>query len=98
MCCGIGLHIAENCTVDVHMVTVTTAYGTKVQKSFDSTSSDVDLVHRIEKIMHDFHGTQIGFSGDFLKALKHAPASFQDLGLIPIKGQKTAVQVFKLNS
>ena len=96
VCCGIGLHIAENCTVDVHMVTVANAFSTKVQKSFDTTSSDVDLVHRIEKIMHDFSGSQIGFSGDFLKALKRPPESFQDLGLIPLKGQKTAVQVYKL--
>ncbi len=57
--CGISLHVALSCPIHIHETQLRTPRGPVTQKSFDTSSRDVDLVHRIEKLMHRLPGTNI---------------------------------------
>ncbi|MBY0553765.1 response regulator [bacterium] len=67
--CGIGLHFAKDCLVDLHKIEVSTDFGNFVQKSFDTSSIEVDLVFRIEKAAHDIPGSNIIMSEGFYERL-----------------------------
>lgn len=92
--CGIGLHLAKGCLVDVHTVQTKTPNGIVTQKSFDSSSSDIDLVHRIEKVTHSLSGSNISMSNVFVETLTAAPAGLTDVGVHLFKGQAQPVQLF----
>lgn len=92
--CGIGLHLATSCTIDVHQVEIHTPKGLVVQKTLDSTSPDIDLVHRMEKMTHLLSGSNIVMSEAFVQQLSHAPHGAIELGLFKLKGQAHAVKVF----
>ncbi len=85
--CGIALHVAREALVDIHHVQLTSVDGTIVQKSFDTTSMDVDLLHRMEKIVHELPGSNIIISEDFVQALKKSPMGAIALGTHVLKGQ-----------
>jgi CheY-like chemotaxis protein/class 3 adenylate cyclase len=67
--CGIGLHYAKNCLVDLHKIETSVSNRKIIQKSFDTSSIEVDLVFRIEKIAHDLIGTNIIISEEFANRL-----------------------------
>jgi len=85
--CGIALHYAPNTLIDLHETRVHTAGGEIVHKWFDTTSSHVDLVHRIEKLVHELPGSNMIMTDDFLKKLPDAPGKIVRLGSILMKGQ-----------
>ncbi len=92
--CGIGLHFAKECSVDIHEVHID-YFGKKVtQKSFDATSSGVDLVHRIEKLAHDYPGSNLMMTKDFYDRITIGKTSIHNLGMFPFKGQSEETEVF----
>jgi FixJ family two-component response regulator/class 3 adenylate cyclase len=70
--CGIGLHIALACPIHIHETHLRTARGPVTQKSFDTSSRDVDLVHRIEKLMHSLPGTNIVATQSFVELVRNS--------------------------
>ncbi len=92
--CGIGLHVAKNCLVDLLSVKMETSFGLITQKSFDTTSTDIDLVHRIEKLTHLLPGSNIAMTNEFVKALNLHPTSLAEIQPILFKGQKKPTSVY----
>lgn len=86
--CGIGLHVGRECLIHVHSIECTHDGHLIKQKSFDSSSSDVDLVHRIEKLTHSLPGSNVAMTDEFLKTLSQQPAGVIDIGDHQFKGQK----------
>lgn len=96
--CGIALHVAREAIVDVHTVQLNTPRGVITQKSFDTTSSDIDLLHRIEKVTHDLPGTNIILTKAFVEGLRERPMGLLDLGSFDFKGQKKSVELLLIRS
>lgn len=90
---GIALHLAKNVKVNLHRVEIASPNGKIIQKSFDTSSRDVDLVHRIEKLMHKLPGSNIVMTESFVNALGPMPGII-DLGLFEVKGHNEKVHIF----
>lgn len=67
--CGIGLHVAQNAVLDIHVANVRTADGHHVQKSFDTYSTEIDLLHHMEKLVHYLPGSNIIMTKEFVDGL-----------------------------
>ena len=85
--CGIALHFCSNVTIDVHTVRLNTAKGSLTQKSFDTSASDIDALHRMEKLVHFLPGSNIVLSKEFIKGLQAEPDQLIHLGDYQLKGQ-----------
>lgn len=96
--CGIALHVSKGTTVDVHMVQLLTAKGPVVQKSFDTTSIDIDLLHKMEKLVHRLSGTNIIMSEEFLKSLAHPPENCVTIGKHKFPGNFHPVNLHMIKS
>jgi class 3 adenylate cyclase len=96
--CGLGLHLIKGAVVDMHTVQMNTSRGLVVQKSFDTTSSDVDLLHRIEKLSHELPGSNVIMSGQFYRQLKSPPEDAIRLGQYQLRGQPAPVELWLLKS
>jgi class 3 adenylate cyclase len=92
--CGVGLHIAKDAKVHVHKAEFQTPAGRIIQKSFDSTSPDVDLVHRMEKLSHRLPGSNVVMSEQFYKALGNATGGIIDIGEFEMKGQAEPCRIY----
>lgn len=92
--CGIGLHLAEEVPIQVHTAEILTPSGIIVQKSFDSSSPGVDLVHRIEKLSHELPGSNIIMTESFAKTLSVKVSGLTDVGEFNFKGQKEPCRLF----
>lgn len=92
--CGIGLHFAKDCIIDIHEVNID-YFGKKfTQKSFDATSSGIDLVHRIEKLAHDFPGSNVIMTKEFFERISIGKNNLENLGSYQFKGQPVEVEVY----
>lgn len=92
--CGIGLHFAKDCLVDIHEVHID-YFGQKLtQKSFDATSTGIDLVHRIEKLAHDLPGSNIFMTKDFFDKITVGKEGIQQMGTFAVKGQPEPIDVY----
>jgi class 3 adenylate cyclase len=97
--CGIGLHFAPQCEANVSEYNVNTPQGVVVQKRFYTSSSDIDLVHRMEKHVHKLPGSNIVFTRDFLERLDGPPDKpFYSLGHHLFKGQRSPVELLLIKS
>lgn len=96
--CGISLHLCRDSTVDVHTVRLETSRGVLIQKSFDTASKEIDLLHRMEKSVHDLPGSNIILSGSFAQGLVHRPPNLRDLGSSVMKGQTRAERLYLIPS
>ncbi|MBP9706472.1 MAG: response regulator [Oligoflexales bacterium] len=96
--CGIALHLSKDTIVDVHTIQISTDAGIKTQKSFDTSSRDVDLLHRIEKLTHALPGTNIILTADFLSQLHSIPQRLIDLGYVAVRGQTECVRLHLIPS
>jgi FixJ family two-component response regulator len=95
--CGIGLHEIRNCPIHIHTVQLNSPRGLVTQKSFDTSSSDVDLLHRMEKVAHRLPGTNMIMSAGFLSLLKAAPTGrIHQLGPVLLAGQNAPVDLHVL--
>jgi FixJ family two-component response regulator len=91
--CGLALHIATDSIIDVHTVQLNTPRGITVQKSFDTTSAGIDLLHRIEKLMHTLPGTNIAMSSTFIAGLTEKPPHSINIGSYLFKGQAQPIEL-----
>jgi CheY-like chemotaxis protein len=91
--CGIALHSIPDTILQIHEIKVSTAAGEFVQKSFDSQSLGIDLLHRMEKLTHELPGSNIVMSETFLKSLSTPPPNAVALGSTLFKGQESPVQL-----
>jgi CheY-like chemotaxis protein len=91
--CGIALHHIPDTIFQIHEVKVSTAAGEFIQKSFDSQSPGIDLLHRMEKLTHELPGSNIIMSETFLRSLSSPPPNAVELGSILFKGQEKPVQL-----
>ncbi len=96
--CGIGLHLATDALINIHTVAQKINEEVIQQKSFDTTSTDVDLVHRIESLVHSLPGTNIAMSEIFLKSLTLSSEEIKSLGTFQFKGQVREIQVYVVNN
>lgn len=92
--CGIGLHYAKECTVELHEIEVQVGMKRISQKSFDTSSIEVDLVFRIEKLAHELEGTNIIMSEEFVKRLKVTNDVLDKVENFSPKGYGKAINVF----
>jgi YesN/AraC family two-component response regulator len=92
--CGVGLHFAQDCLIDIHEVN-TDCLGQKLtQKSFDATSSGIDLVHRIEKMAHEYPGSNVMMTKEFYERITVGKGNILNLGAFAFKGQPQEAEVF----
>ncbi|MDQ3231078.1 MAG: hypothetical protein M3Q07_04590, partial [Pseudobdellovibrionaceae bacterium] len=96
--CGIALHAAHDAVVDVHTVHLKTPAGDVTQKSFDTTSNEIDLLHRIEKLVHRLPGSNIIMTESFLEHLTTIPDELIYLGSRQFAGQSRPVKLFLIRS
>jgi CheY-like chemotaxis protein/class 3 adenylate cyclase len=86
--CGISLHVALACPIHIHETQLRTPRGPVTQKSFDTSSRDVDLVHRIEKLMHKLPGTNIVATQAYVDLLRTKAHADQPTATVPILAEK----------
>lgn len=89
--CGIALHHAPQTLVHLNEVRAETPNGELIQKWIDTDSAQIDLLHRIEKLVHQLPGTNLIMSDDFLKNLPSPSPRIVALGTAMIKGQKDPI-------
>lgn len=92
--CGIGLHLAKGAYINIHTAEFESPTGKVIQKSFDSSSPDVDLVHRMEKMTHSLPGSNIIISDEFLSILEGKLPGTKELGNYLFKGQKNHCRLY----
>lgn len=94
--CGIAIHVARECLVDVHVVQLQSQGREITQKSFDTTSVDIDILHRMEKLVHCLEGSNIIMSGDFLTCLGDTPPkNLHHLTCHQFKGHDTPLSTLR---
>ena len=91
---GIGLHFAKECLVEIHEVEIHSPFGKVIHKSFDSTSIEIDPLHRIEKLAHQLAGSNIVLTEEFVQNLSAQPFGLRPLGFATLKGQKKPSNLF----
>jgi class 3 adenylate cyclase len=91
---GIGLHFAKDVDIFLHTAKIETSSGIVIQKSFDSSCSHVDLVHRIEKVVHLLPGSNIVMTKEFLDTLPSSVAGLVEVGSVQLKGQPVPSLLF----
>jgi CheY-like chemotaxis protein len=96
--CGIALHHAPDTLIQLHEVRAETPEGPVIQKWFDTTSAQIDLLHRMEKLVHELPGTNIILSEDFLRRIPNPPGKIRQLGPTLLKGQSDPSNLFLLPS
>jgi len=96
--CGISLHIARKCPIQLHSVHLNTPRGPITQKSFDTSSVDIDLLHRMEKHVHQLPGSNIVMSKVFAESLRTIPVNTIGLGSHLFVGQKDPVELLLIPS
>jgi class 3 adenylate cyclase len=96
--CGIALHAAHDAVVDVHTVHLKTPAGAVTQKSFDTTSHEIDLLHRIEKLVHRLPGSNIIMTESFVEHLTTKPEELIFLGSRLFPGQDRPVKLYLIRS
>jgi class 3 adenylate cyclase len=96
--CGIALHAAHDAVVDVHTVHLKTPAGDVTQKSFDTTSNEIDLLHRIEKLVHRLPGSNIIMTESFVEHLTTRPEELIYLGSRQFTGQSKPVKLYLIRS
>jgi len=96
--CGIALHYIPDTILQIHEIKVTTAQGETVQKSFDSQSAGIDLLHRMEKLTHELPGSNIIMSDEFVKGITTLNSRVLEIGQVLFKGQDKSVQMHLIPS
>lgn len=91
--CGVALHFAEKCRVDLTKSVIRFKSQDIYRKSFNTTSADIDLLHRMEKLVHELPGSNVIMSDLFLAKVTSQPPGLADLGGVLFKGAKKELRV-----
>lgn len=93
--CGIALHAGENIRQTVNSVSAIHNNSVRTHKWYETDSSEVDLLHRIEKLVHALPGSNIVISRNVLEHLSSKYQSkFTRLGFFRGKGQDIDTEIF----
>lgn len=95
---GIALHLIPDAMIQLHEIRVEGPNGNIVQKSCVSESAHIDLLHRMEKMVHCLKGSNIILSEAFVQALKDKPKNLIELGSTTLRGQTAPVKMFLIKS
>jgi hypothetical protein len=80
------------------VATVQGPTGTYTQKSFDTSSLDIDHLHRVEKLAHVVDGIHILCTRQFLEGYQaekgEEVAKFNEIGTYSFKGSNDKIDVF----
>jgi hypothetical protein len=87
------LHPCRKAIMEVHTVLINTLHGTFTQKSFDTTSLDIDILHKMEKIVHELPGTNIVMSEEFLQNVKAQDLNVKELGSMKFPGHPSQIRL-----
>jgi len=96
--CGIALHFAPATLVDVHEAKAQAVGGEIIQRWLDTSSTEVDCLHRMEKLVHELPGSNIIMTQPFLSKLPEPPVRLKRLGWIQLKGQAGTTEAHMLVS
>lgn len=93
---GIALHTADNVIQVERTLASTLDDGTTVKnKRYQTESPDVDLLFRVEKLVHSLPGSNIIITQDFYERLSERnQIKFSHLGTFKPKGQLKAVNLY----
>jgi FixJ family two-component response regulator len=97
--CGIGIGFVEDALVQVHEINAEFGNEKIKQKSFDTTNRDIDLIFRIEKLIHELPGTSIIVTEKTFERLEEQEKSkFKPVNNVFIKGNTKAQNLYVLLS
>lgn len=83
---GIAIHFLKQNNVELQILQIQTPNQNIIHKSLDTSSSQVDALHRMEKLLHTLEGTNIILSSEVVKGLKSIPKNLVELGEVSLKG------------
>ena len=93
--CGIALHCGEDVKQTINKVTVIKDDILINHKWYETDSSEVDLLHRIEKLVHGLPGSNIIVSKSFYNSISpRYQKKFEYLGNYLAKGQDSPIGVY----
>lgn len=93
--CGIALHAGENIRQTVNSVSAIHNNSVRTHKWYETDSSEVDFLHRIEKLVHALPGSNIVLSRNVFDHLSpRYQSKFTRLGLFKGKGQDQHIEIF----
>lgn len=95
---GVGLNFATSSPIHIHTAHFQTDNGLSAQRSFDTSSYDTDLLHRIEKIVHVLPGVSIVMTDSFFKKIDCGDEYMVDLGMCNIEGVNEPIHLHVLPS
>lgn len=96
--CGIAVHVIPDTIIQIHEIKVATQFGELVQKSFDTQSPHIDLLHRMEKLVHELPGSNIIMSESVFRKVDTSNSNIVELGTALLKGQNEAVKLYLIPS
>ncbi|MFK7823218.1 MAG: response regulator [Oligoflexales bacterium] len=93
--CGIALHSGENVNQTINKVTVIKDDLILNHKWYETDSSEVDLLHRLEKMVHGLPGSNIIVSKNFYNSIStRYQKKFEYLGSYLAKGQDHPIGIY----
>ncbi|NRA44330.1 MAG: response regulator [Oligoflexales bacterium] len=93
--CGIALHSGENVKQMINKVTVIKDDLLLNHKWYETESSEVDLLHRLEKLVHGLPGSNIIVSKSFYNSISpRYQKKFEYLGNYLAKGQEYPIGIY----
>lgn len=95
---GLSVHFAENCKINLRQSAINTEAGIIIRKKFDTSSTDVDLCHRAETLMHKLPGSNIILTETIKNKLTADTSNFIDIGEYILKGQSKPMRFYLIKS
>jgi len=96
--CGSALHFAPKTLFQLYEFRGDTPQGMIIQKSYDSASTHIDLLHRMEKLAHKLPGSNVIMSKEFFERLNEPLQTIRYLGMKIFKGQDKKTHLYLLPS
>lgn len=96
--CGIAVHVAPQALIHLHEFKVQTESGETIQKSIETESPQIDLLHRIEKLAHKLPGSNIFISKALIEKVPQMPESVIPIGEWSFRGQDKPTELFMIKS
>lgn len=96
--CGVALHFAPNCTLNTHEMALCRDRSAIAQKSFDTDSTEVDLLHEVEKTVHSLPGSNIVLTKQFMNGLRRERSHIVDIGSYTSKKLEKSIEIAILPS
>lgn len=97
--CGIALHYATDALIDQETIKLMSDDDhTRVEKSLVTQSSQIDVVHRIEKLLHKLPGSSILMTRAFAARVKESGFAPVELGQVRVRGQDEIIDLLLIPS